>query len=90
MNLFRWRRSNYPQPFTDRVVVPLMRRLGEMAAALYPQNAVQQTQKLLELAGNPGRMDASTFMVLHFVAAVLFGALVFVLTLFSQYFYSPH
>jgi tight adherence protein C len=77
------------QPFTDRVVVPLMRRLGEMASRFTPQNAVQQTQKLLELAGNPGRMDASTFMVLHFVAAVLFGALVFILTLFSHTFGLP-
>jgi tight adherence protein C len=34
-------------------------------------------------------MDASTFMVLHFVAAVLFGGIVFVLTLFSKTFSLP-
>jgi tight adherence protein C len=77
------------QPFSDRVVMPIMRRIGEMASRFTPQHAVDQTRKLLELAGNPGRMDASTFMVLHFVAAVLFGSLVFVLTLFSKTFSLP-
>ncbi|HEY5158611.1 MAG TPA: type II secretion system F family protein [Anaerolineales bacterium] len=77
------------QPFSDRVVMPIMRRIGEMASRFTPQHAVDQTRKLLELAGNPGRMDASTFMVLHFVAAVLFGGLVFVLTLFSKTFSLP-
>lgn len=77
------------QPFSDRVVMPIMRRAGEMAARFTPQHAVDQTRKLLELAGNPGQMDASTFMVLHFVAAVLFGGLVFVLTLFSKTFSLP-
>ena len=77
------------QPFSDRVVMPIMRRVGEMASRFTPQHAVDHTRKLLELAGNPGRMDASTFMVLHFVAAVLFGGLVFVLTLFSKTFSLP-
>ena len=77
------------QPFSDRVVMPIMRRIGDMASRFTPQHAVDQTRKLLELAGNPGRMVASTFMVLHFVAAVLFGGIVFVLTLFSKTFSLP-
>jgi tight adherence protein C len=77
------------QPFSDRVVMPIMRRIGDMASRFTPQHAVDHTRKLLELAGNPGRMDASTFMVLHFVAAVLFGGIVFVLTLFSKTFSLP-
>lgn len=77
------------QPFSDRVMMPLMRRIGEIAARFTPQNAVDSTRKLLELAGNPGRMDASTFMVLHFIAAVAFGGIVFVLTLFSKTFSLP-
>ncbi len=77
------------QPFTDRVVMPLMRRVGEISSRFTPQHAVEQTQKMLEMAGNPGRMDASTFMVLHFGSAILFGVLVFVLTLFSVMFSLP-
>ncbi|MBE3142145.1 MAG: type II secretion system F family protein, partial [Thermoplasmata archaeon] len=65
------------QPFSQRVVMPIMRRLGEISSRFTPQQVVEQTRTRLELAGNPGRMDTSTFMVLHFVAAGLFGGLVF-------------
>ena len=72
------------QPFSERVIMPFMRRLGEVSTRFTPQNVLEQTRKKLELAGNPGRMDASTFMILHFVAAVFLGALIFVFTLFSH------
>jgi hypothetical protein len=42
---------------------------------------LEQTRKKLEMAGNPGRIDASTFMVLHFVVAGVFGGLVLLLSL---------
>jgi tight adherence protein C len=74
------------QPFTVRVVMPLMRRLGEISSRFTPQRVLEQTRQKLELAGNLGRMDASTFMVLRFVAAVLFGGLVILLSLFSKQF----
>jgi tight adherence protein C len=72
------------QPFSERVIMPFMRRLGEVSTRFTPQNVLEQTRKKLELAGNPGRMDASTFMILHFVAAVFLGGLIFVFTLFSH------
>jgi tight adherence protein C len=72
------------QPFADRVIMPFMRRLGEFSTRFTPQNVLEQTRKKLELAGNPGRMDASTFMILHFVAAVFLGGLIFVFSLFSH------
>jgi tight adherence protein C len=77
------------QPFSARVVMPIMRRMGEISSRFTPQHVVEQTRMRLELAGNPGRMDASTFMVLHFVAAVLFGGLIFLLSLFSRTFSLP-
>ena len=77
------------QPFTQRVVMPIMRRLGEISTRFTPQHVVEQTRVRLELAGNPGRMDASTFLVLHFVAAGLFGGIVFLLSLFSKTFSLP-
>ena len=64
------------QPFSERVVMPIMRRLGELSSRFTPQHVVEQTRIRLEMAGNPGRMDASTFMVLHFVSAGLFGGIV--------------
>jgi tight adherence protein C len=77
------------QPFSERVVMPFMRRLGEISARFTPQNVLEQTRIKLELAGNPGRIDASTFMILHFVAAVLLGILIFVISLFSKTFSLP-
>ncbi len=72
------------QPFSERVILPIFRRLGDLSIRFTPQHVLESTRKKLELAGNPGRMDASTFLLLHFVAAVLLGGLVFVLTLFSH------
>jgi tight adherence protein C len=77
------------QPFSQRVVMPIMRRLGEVSSRFTPQHVLEQTRIRLELAGNPGHMDASTFLVLHFVAAGVFGSLVFVLSLFSKTFSLP-
>jgi tight adherence protein C len=77
------------QPFSERVVMPFMRRLGEISTRFTPQNVLEQTRTRLELAGNPGRMDASTFMILHFVAAVVLGVLIFVISLFSKTFSLP-
>lgn len=77
------------QPFVDRVILPLMRRLGEISSRFTPQHVLEQTRLKLEMAGNPGRMDASTFLVLHFVAAILFGGLVLLLSIFSKQFTVP-
>jgi tight adherence protein C len=77
------------QPFSQRVIMPIMRRLGEISSRFTPQHVVEQTRIRLELAGNPGRIDASTFLVLHFVAAGLFGGIVFLLSLFSKTFSLP-
>ncbi len=72
------------QPFTDRVILPIVRRLGDLSSRFTPQHVLEQTRKQLELAGNPAKVDASTFMVLHFVVAGLFGGLVFLFSLFAE------
>jgi tight adherence protein C len=72
------------QPFTDRVVYPLMKRMGEISSRFTPQHVLQSTEKKLELAGNPGRMDASAFLSLRFVAAAGLGGSLFVIFLFSN------
>jgi tight adherence protein C len=77
------------QPFSDRVIMPIMRRLGEISTRFTPQHVLESTRKRLEMAGNPGRMDASTFMILHFVAAIFLGGLIFALSLFSKTFSLP-
>ena len=77
------------QPFSDRVLLPIMKRLGEISARFTPQHVFEQTRTRLELAGNPGRMEVPTFLMLHFVSAGLFGGLVFLLSLFSKTYTLP-
>ena len=72
------------QSFSDRVVMPMMRRLGDLFSRFTPQHVLEQTRIRLEMAGNPGRMDASTFMVIHFVSAALFGGIIFLVSLLAK------
>ncbi len=67
------------QPFTQRVVMPLARSLGQLALRFTPQSVLQNTQRNLELAGRPQGVEAPTFVALHFVGALLFGGLIFFL-----------
>lgn len=61
------------QPFAERVIFPLMRRIGEFSARFTPQKAIQDTARRMELAGNPWPIDASTFLAIRFILAVVFG-----------------
>ena len=70
------------QPFTQRVVYPIARAFGEFAIRFTPQNALQSISRKLELAGTSANLDPAVFLVIQFVAGILFGGLVFlVLTL---------
>ena len=55
------------QTFSDRVLIPLARRLGELTLRFTPQNAIQQTTQRLEQAGNPGNMEPTEFFSLRFI-----------------------
>ena len=63
------------QPFRERVLIPFMRRVGELSVRFTPQKVLEDTTKKLEMAGNPGRVDAATFLATRFVGAVFFGGL---------------
>jgi tight adherence protein C len=61
------------QPFVERVIYPLARKLGEFTAKFTPQNWLNSISKKLELGGNPGKIDPSVFLVLQFAAAIGVG-----------------
>lgn len=63
------------QPFSERVLVPLINRVGEFSARFTPQKAIQDTERKMELAGNPWPVNAPTFLAIRFVLAVLLGGL---------------
>ena len=71
------------QPFSQRVVVPILRAIGEFSTRFTPQKVLEETNLKMELAGNPINVDASTFLASRFVMAGLFGGflvLIFVIS----------
>jgi len=69
------------QPISERVILPVARKFGEFATRFTPQNALQDTARKLELAGNPRGMDPTIFLAARFFAA--FAILGFLLFVFS-------
>ncbi len=63
------------QSFTERVLIPLVSRLGEFSARFTPQKLIQDTTRQMELAGHPWPIDAPTFLAIRFILAVVVGGL---------------
>jgi tight adherence protein C len=70
------------QPLSDRVILPLARKLGELATRFTPQNALQETALKLEQAGNPRGIEPTIFWASRFIVAIALAALLgFVFTI---------
>lgn len=73
------------QPITERVLVPIVEKVGEITERFTPQNAIEQVEKQLELAGNPPGIDPTIFWASRFIAAIgIGGLLLFVFSLGSM------
>jgi tight adherence protein C len=71
------------QPFSQRVLVPILRSIGEFSTRFTPQKVLEETNLKMELAGNPVRIDASTFLASRFVIAGLFGGFLILIFIIS-------
>ncbi len=60
-------------PFTDRIVLPIARKLGELTMHFTPENWLTSISRKLELSGS-SKMDPTLFLALQLVSAVCFGA----------------
>lgn len=63
------------QPFSERVVVPLLEGLADLATRVSPQANMESIQHSLDLAGNPYRWSPMQFIGFRFLAALLLGGL---------------
>ena len=63
------------QPFSERVLLPFMRRMGQFASRFTPQATLENAQLKLDLAGNPGNLGPTEFVALRIGLAVGLGAL---------------
>jgi tight adherence protein C len=71
------------QPFGERVIIPVIRRIGEFSSRFTPQKAIQDTARRLELAGNPWPIDAATFLAVRFLLALVMGGFLAVVIFIS-------
>jgi tight adherence protein C len=68
------------QPFSQRVLLPTLRRMGQFASRFTPQSSLESIQHKLDLAGNPRGIDPTTFWALRIVATVGLGGFILVVT----------
>jgi tight adherence protein C len=59
------------QPFSERVIMPLLRQLAEMSSRFTPQSQLQEISLKLELAGKAGKIDAPMLLASRFVVAAV-------------------
>jgi len=64
------------QPFNERVIVPIIRKVGEFSVRFTPQKAIQDVARKMELAGNPWPIDPPTYFALRFILGLVFGGIV--------------
>jgi tight adherence protein C len=67
------------QPLSQRILIPLARRVGELALRFTPQNALENTRQKLEQAGNPSGIEPTVFWALR-LGGVGLGILFLVVT----------
>lgn len=63
------------QPISQRVFLPLARKMGQLAVRYTPQKALQSTARKIELAGSPRWLDPAIFWGLRFLLAIGIGGL---------------
>jgi len=70
------------QPISERIIFPIARGIGEFAIRFTPQKAIQDTERKLELAGNPSGLDPTLYWALRFSGLSL-GLLIFFLSIIA-------
>lgn len=65
-------------PITDRVFVPILRKVSEFLVRFTPQRTLESTTRNLELAGNPRNMRAAEFIALRVGFTIFLGVFVFI------------
>jgi len=68
------------QPFSERVLLPNIRRLGQFASRFTPQASLESIQHKLDLAGNPRGLDPTTFWAMRIVATLGLGGFILLVT----------
>jgi len=71
------------QPFTERVLQPMVKGLADLAQRFTPQSNLEAAQHKLELAGMAHKIKPAQFFVFRIVGSVVVGVLGFLLATMS-------
>jgi tight adherence protein C len=63
------------QPFTERILLPVLRKLAEITARFTPRSMTEGVQHKLDLAGNPYGWGPMEFLGIRVLVMILFGGL---------------
>lgn len=69
------------QSLSERIIIPMIRNIGDLTSRFAPQSVMEQTEQKLKLAGNPKGLDPTIFWAARFIAGG--GVAVLLLFLFS-------
>ena len=72
------------KPFSDRVVRPMIERMGRRLARSTPEKTRHELQNMLNLAGRPGNLSPQDFTAIRYVACVVLFAIGLLLGAFLQ------
>jgi tight adherence protein C len=72
------------QPFSERVLLPMIRASSAFVSRFTPQRSIENTQHKLELAGNPNNWSAAEFLGIRGLSALLLAALTFMLLMLTE------
>jgi tight adherence protein C len=70
--------------FAERIVYPALDAVGRFVGQFAPAQSQERARHRLELAGNPGNLTPSTFLVIRFVTMFLLGGSILGLMLIGQ------
>jgi len=66
------------QPFSQRIIMPLAKHMGEIVMRFTPQNSITSMSRKLEMAGNPWNIDPAVLFALRFLG-IPFGMIFIIL-----------
>lgn len=70
-------------PFTERVIYPFLRSLGDRASRNTKKNVLMDIERKIILAGRGGTLDASVFLSTRFIVMIIFAAIAFFMAKFT-------
>jgi tight adherence protein C len=72
------------QPFSQRVLLPMIRASSVAVSRFTPQRSLENTQHNLDLAGNPNNWSAAEFFGIRGISALLLAAVTFAVLMLAE------